>query len=120
MNEEEGYVEEEKEGLIERLSRAVTMALLKIKSELEEEDLKRAMKRIFKGKEEEVEEERVRRDVTDILNAVMKHLRSAKRLLEELAEEEEMEGYDIIAIVDDLDVTIEDLSNLMESYVETR
>ena len=124
MNEEEGYVEEEKEGLIERLSRAVTMALLKIKSELEEEDLKRAMKRIFKGKEEEVEEERVRRDVTGILNAVMRHLRSAKRLLEELAGEREMEGYEfygfITDIVEDLDGIIDEVSYIMESYVESR
>ena len=123
MNEEEGYVEEEKEGLIERLSRAVTMALLKIKSELEEEDLKRAMKRIFKGKEEEVEEERVRRDVTDILNAVMRHLRSAKRLLEELAGEREMEGYEfygfITDIVEDLDGIIDEVSYIMEGYVES-
>ena len=125
MNEEEVYEEEEKEGLIERLSRAVTMALLKIKSEMEEEDLKRAMKRIFKGKEEEeVEEERVRRDVTGILNAVMRHLRSAKRLLEELAGEREMEGYEfygfITDIIEDLDGIIDEVSYIMESYVESR
>ena len=125
MNEEEVYEEEEKEGLIERLSRAVTMALLKIKSELEEEDLKRTMKRIFKGKEEEeVEEERVRRDVTNILNAVMRHLRSAKHLLGELTGEEEMEGYEfygfITDITEDLDSIIDEVSYIMESYVESR
>ena len=80
----------------------------------EEEEKKKEMER------ERAEEEKPKEDITNKLNAVMTFLRSAKRLLEELAEEEEMEGYDIIAIVDDLDVTIEDLSNLMESYVESR
>ena len=80
----------------------------------EEEEEKKERKR------EEAEEEKPKEDITDKLNTVMRHLRSAKRLLEELAEEEEMEGYDIIAIVDDLDITIDDLSSLMESYVESR
>jgi len=80
----------------------------------EEEEEKKERKR------EKAEEEKPKEDITDKLNAVMRHLRSAKHLLEELAEEKEMEGYDITAIVDDLDITIEDLSSLMESYVETR
>ena len=87
-----------------------------------------AIERILYEKEEErkeeAEEERAKKDVTDILNAVMRHLRSAKHLLEELTGEEEMEGYEfygfITNITEDLDSIIDEVSYIMESYVESR
>ena len=87
-----------------------------------------AIERILSEEEEErkeeAEEERAKKDVTDILNAVMRHLRSAKHLLDELTEEEEMEGYEfygfITDIAEDLDSIIDEVSYIMESYVESR
>ena len=84
----------------------------------EEEEEKKERKR------EETEEEKPKEDITDKLNVVMRHLRSAKHLLEELTGEEEMEGYEfygfITDIVEDLDSIIDEVSYIMESYVESR
>ena len=106
MREEERYI------AVSKLYDAIERILY------EEEEEKKERKR------EEAEEERTRKDITDILNAVMRHLRSAKHLLEELTGKEEMEGYEfygfITNITEDLDSIIDEVSYIMESYVESR
>ena len=106
MREEEKYI------AVSKLYDAIERILY------EEEEEKKERKR------EEAEEEKPKEDITDKLNAVMRHLRSAKRLLEELAGEREMEGYEfygfITDIVEDLDGIIDEVSYIMESYVESR
>ena len=106
MREEERYI------AVSKLYDAIERILY------EEEEEKKERKR------EEAEEEKPKEDITDKLNAVMRHLRSAKHLLEELTEEEEMEGYEfygfITDIVEDLDGIIDEVSYIMESYVESR